>query len=102
MNKYKAENELLIIEKQELQEEINRLTLKINNATKQIDSITDKINISETETKKITSENESLKNSIVNVRKMLVKRCGFIPILGRLILKDLNKEFGEKALPSGK
>lgn len=99
----------LVEEKEELQKNVDLLTEQINGVKKQIDEISKQANIAEKETKKtieeigrVTKENESLKNSIVNVRKAIAKKCAYIPIIGRLIIKELNKEFGENMLPEGK
>lgn len=116
LNKYcitvsrtEIEKQLLILEKKELQENVNILVKKVNNATKQIEELTKYASIAEEKTKRtieeidrVKNENDNLKNSIFNVRKSVLKRCAYIPIIGRLIAKDFNKEFGENALPSGK
>ena len=60
-----------------------------------------KIEETKAERIRIVAENESLKTNIFNIRKYVTKRCAFIPIIGRLIIKEMNKELGSKALPEG-
>lgn len=109
VNRTEFEKQLLIIEKGELQENIDVLTKKINSVTKQVEKLTECVNAAEEKSKKtiseidrVKNENENLKNSIFNARKMIAKKCAYIPILGKLIIRDLNMEFGENALPNGK
>ena len=109
ISKEEIEKQLLLIEKKELQENVDILTKRINNINEQNEELTKYANITEEKNKKtideierVKNENEKLKNSIVNVRKLITKKCAYIPILGRLIIKDLNREFGENALPGGK
>ena len=102
------EKEILIQEKEKLQKNVDSLKEQINIITQKIDQISKQADIAEKESKKamaeigrVTKENENLKNSIVNVRRAVTKKCAYIPIVGRIIIKELNKEFGENALPNG-
>jgi len=108
INKNEVEKQILIQEKIELQKNVNDLTEQINDITKQVNDISKQADSAEAQVKKtmeeinkVTKENESLKNSIMNVRKAIAKKCSYLPIIGRLLIKELNKEFGEKALPNG-
>lgn len=108
INQNEMEKQILIEEKQELQKNVDILTEQINSITKQINEISRQADSAEKEAKKtieeinrVTKENENLKNSIMNVRKTISKKCAYLPIIGRILIKELNKEFGERALPNG-
>ena len=109
------ENKVLIEENQELYQKINDLNNKLEEITNKVNEISLEASRADKETKKtieemhqisketlkIKRENESLKTNIFNIRNFVTKRCAFIPIIGRIIIKEMNKELGSKALPSG-
>ncbi len=109
LDEKEIEKQLLIVEKEELQQSVKLLTLKVNRATEKINKISKDADIAEKKTKttleeisRIKRENEDLKVSISNVKKLIAKKCTYIPFVGRAIIRILNTEFGENALPSGK
>lgn len=105
IDKYETERQVLIAEKQALENDVNELNEKINKIVSQIEEISRQADVAEQESKKtieeiskVTKENENLKNSIINIRKNFAKKFSFIPIIGKIIMKELNKEFGEDIL----
>lgn len=109
------ENKILIEENKELYQKVCELNNKLEEITNKVNEISLEASRADRETKKtieemhqisketlkIKRENESLKTNIFNIRNFVTKRCAFIPIIGRIIIKEMNKELGSKALPSG-
>ena len=96
------EKQILIEEKEELEKRIVDITEQINKLSKQADMAEKETKKTIEEISKVTKENESLKDSIMNVRKAIAKKCAFLPIAGRILIREINKEFGENALPGGR
>lgn len=110
-----VEQKILKQENEELQQKVIELNKKIEEITNRITEISIEATKADNETKKtieemheisketlkVKKENESLKTNIFNIRKFITKKCAFVPFLGRIIIKEINKELGSQALPSG-
>ena len=54
------------------------------------------------ENNSLKTENSDLKERFVKIRTFITKRCSRIPILGRMLIREMQKELGENQLSQPK